>query len=151
MNAKSPYLTLNNGVKIPSLGLGVFLSPPELTAKAVELAVESGYRLVDTAAKYVNEEQVGEGLRQSGIARDEVFVTTKLWMTDYGYDQALKAFEVSLRKLKLNYIDMYMIHWPYTSSFDKTVAAYRALEKLLSDGKTRAIGVCNFNTSHLFR
>ena len=144
-----PLLTLNNGVKMPALGLGVFLSPPEQTAKAVETAITCGYRLVDTAAKYVNEEQVGEGLRHSGIERSEMFVTTKLWMTDYGYDQALKAFDVSLHKLGLKYVDMYMIHWPYASSFDKTVEAYRALEKLLADGKTRAIGVCNFNVNHL--
>jgi diketogulonate reductase-like aldo/keto reductase len=149
MTAKSPLLTLNNGVKMPALGLGVFLSPPEQTADAVQTAIANGYRLIDTAAAYLNERQVGEGIRRSGINRSEMFVTTKLWVTDYGYDRALRAFDVSLRKLGLEYLDLYLLHWPVPPDFETTAASYRAAEKLLSDGRVRAIGVCNFSGKHL--
>lgn len=149
--AKSPVLNLNNGVNMPALGLGVFLSSPEETAGAVETAIRDGYRLIDTAAAYRNERQVGEGIRRSGIDRSEIFVTTKLWMTQYGYDEALRAFETSNRKLGLDYVDLYLIHWPMPADFEKTVAAYRAAEKLLADGRVRAIGVSNFNADHIDR
>ena len=149
MTAKSPLLTLNNGVQMPALGLGVFLSTQEQTAEAVQTAIANGYRLIDTAAAYLNERQVGEGIRQSGIDRSEMFVTTKLWLTDYGYERTLRAFEVSLRKLGLEYLDLYLLHWPVPPDFETTAAAYRAAEKLLSDGRVRAIGVCNFSAKHL--
>ncbi len=147
--ARSPLLTLNNGVKMPALGLGVFLSSPEQTASAAEFAIAKGYRLIDTAAAYLNERQVGEGIRRAGINRSEVFVTTKLWMTDYGYEHTLRAFDASLRKLGLEYVDLYLLHWPVPSDFDATVASYRAAEKLLAEGRVRAIGVSNFSAKHL--
>jgi 2,5-diketo-D-gluconate reductase A len=144
-----PLLALNNGVTMPALGLGVFLSPPEQTAGAVEAAIADGYRLIDTAAAYRNERQVGEGIRRTGIDRSAVFVTTKLWVTDYGYEPALRACEASLRRLGFDYIDLYLLHWPVPSDFEATVEAYRAAEKLLAEGRARAIGVCNFSPKHL--
>ena len=149
MTPKSSVLTLNNGIKMPALGLGVFLSPPEETSDVVKTAIDNGYRLIDTAASYQNERQVGEGIRRSGIERSEVFATTKLWMTEYGYERALKAFDSSLGKLGLNYVDLYLLHWPVPSDFDATIESYRAAEKLLADGRTRAIGVSNFSPKHL--
>jgi diketogulonate reductase-like aldo/keto reductase len=149
MNGRSSLIILNNGVKMPAFGLGVYQSTPEQTAGAVETAIANGYRLVDTAAAYDNEAQVGEGITRSGIDRSEMFVTTKLWISDYGYDRALRAFDVSLRKLGLEYVDLYLLHWPVPSKFETTVASYRAAEKLLGDGRVRAIGVCNFNPKHL--
>ncbi|GGE02344.1 oxidoreductase [Aureimonas endophytica] len=146
---RSPELTLNGGVRMPQIGLGVYLSPPEETGAAVRKAIGTGYRLIDTAAAYGNEQQVGEGIAQSGIARDELFVTTKLWISDYGYDPALRAFDVSMGKLGLETLDLYLLHWPTPSNFDATVAAYKAAERLLADGRVRAIGVCNFNPDHL--
>ena len=145
----NPLITLNNGVEMPALGLGVFLAPPDQTAGAVEAALSIGYRLVDTAAAYNNERQVGEGIRRAGIDRSEIFVTTKLWVADYGYDSTLRAFEASLRRLGLDYIDLYLLHWPVPTDFDATVAAYRAAEKLLDEGRARAIGVSNFQPQHL--
>jgi diketogulonate reductase-like aldo/keto reductase len=149
MNGKSPLITLNNGVKMPALGFGVFQTPPEQTADAVARAIASGYRLIDTAAAYQNERQVGEGIRRSAVDRSEIFVTTKLWMTDYGYEPALRAFDASLRRLGLDYLDLYLLHWPAPSDFELTVEAYRAAEKLLADRRVRAIGVSNFNSRHL--
>ncbi len=149
MGGKSSLLNLNNGVKMPALGLGVFQSSPEQTAQVVETAIADGYRLIDTAAAYLNERQVGEGIRRSGIDRSEIFVTTKLWMTDYGYERALRACGASLRKLGLEYLDLYLLHWPVPTNFEATVESYRAAEKLLSDGRTRAIGVSNFSEKHL--
>jgi len=140
---------LNNGVEMPQLGFGVFLAPPEQTADAVETAINTGYRLVDTAAAYNNERQVGEGVRRSGIDRGEIFVTTKLWVADYGYEPALEAFAASLRRLGFDYVDLYLLHWPVPTDFDATVGAYRAAEKLLADGRARAIGVSNFLPHHL--
>lgn len=134
---------------MPVLGLGVYLSTPEQTTQAVASAIADGYRLIDTAAAYGNERQVGEGIARSGIARSDVFVTTKLWISDFGYDSALRAFEASRRRLGLEYVDLYLLHWPVPSSFDATVASYRALEKLLAGGDVRAIGVSNFNPDHL--
>jgi hypothetical protein len=143
----SPLLTLNNGVQIPAIGLGVFQSAPEQTAGAVESALTRGYRLVDTAAAYFNEVQVGEGLRRAGISRNEVFLETKIWISDYGYDATLHAFDKSARKLGVDRIDLLLLHQPLPSRFGLTLDAYRALEKLLADGKVRAIGVSNFMPS----
>lgn len=151
MTGKNPLLTLNNAVKMPALGLGVFRSSPEQTAGAVATALAHGYRLIDTAAAYFNERQVGEGIVRSGIDRPELFVITKLWISNYGYEPALRAFEVSLRKLGLDYLDLYLLHWPVPSEFDATVAAYRAAETLLAEGRVRAIGVSNFSAKHLER
>jgi diketogulonate reductase-like aldo/keto reductase len=147
--AKSSVYKLNNGVEMPVIGLGVFHSEPEVTVAAVRSAIESGYRLIDTAAAYKNEQQVGEGIHSSSVPRGEIFVTTKVWMSDYGYDRTLYAFERSLRKLGLDFIDMYLIHWPVPSAFEETVASYKAAMKLLSEGRVGAIGVCNFNPAHL--
>ncbi len=149
MSGKSPLITLNNGIEMPALGLGVFQSPPEQTAEAVETAIRDGYRLIDTAKAYQNEEQVGEGIRRSGIERDVLFVTTNLWISDFGYDSALRAFDKSQRRLGFDYVDLYLLHWPSPSHFDATVTAYQAVEKLLADGRVRAIGVSNFSPRHL--
>ncbi|MFT3688623.1 aldo/keto reductase [Paenirhodobacter sp.] len=145
----SPTLKLNNGIDIPALGLGVLYSGGDDTVRMVRTAIETGYRLIDTAAAYQNEEQVGEGIRQSGIDRSELFVTTKLFLPDYGYEEALRAFDTSLGKLGLDYLDLYLLHWPVPRTFDATLASWRALEKLLAEGRIRAIGVCNFNPDHL--
>lgn len=147
--SKDPLLKLNNGVEMPALGLGVFLSEPEKTEAAVTAAIAGGYRLIDTAAAYKNEEQVGAGLRASGIRREEVFVTTKLWMSDYGYEQTLRAFDVSLNKLGVDFLDLYMIHWPVPTDFGKTVESYKAMITILTDGRVRSIGVCNFSHQDL--
>jgi diketogulonate reductase-like aldo/keto reductase len=147
----TPLLRLNNGVEIPTIGLGVFQSSPEDTVAAVESAIAHGYRLVDTAASYFNERQVGEGVRRSGIARDQVFIETKVWISDYGYEATLHAFEKSVRKLGIERIDLLLLHQPLPSRFDLTVGAYRALETLLADDRVRAIGVSNFMPDHLTR
>jgi diketogulonate reductase-like aldo/keto reductase len=144
-------LTLNNGVELPALGLGVFQSPPAETVAAVEAALGAGYRLIDTAAAYFNEREVGEGLRRSGVARDEVFIETKVWISDYGYDATLHAFDKSTRKLGVEQLDLLLLHQPLPSAFDRTLDAYRALETLLADGRVRAIGVSNFMPEHLDR
>src|SRR3954447_18436101 len=119
---------MNNGVKMPALGLGVDRSSPEQTVGAVESAIASGYRLIDTAAAYLNERQVGEGIARGGIDRSEMFVTTKLWISDYGYERALRAFDASRRKLGLDDVDLYLLHWPVPTDFEATVASYRAAE-----------------------
>jgi diketogulonate reductase-like aldo/keto reductase len=137
-------ITLNNHVTLPALGYGVYQTPPEETASAVQTALEVGYRHIDTAAAYGNERGVGEAIRRSGIARDEVFIETKVWVTDYGYGQTLHAFEKSSKKLGVEQIDLLILHQAMPDTFDKTIAAYRALEKLLADGAVRAIGVSNF-------
>jgi diketogulonate reductase-like aldo/keto reductase len=147
--AKSPMYKLNNAIEMPAVGFGVFHSAPEITVAAVRSAIANGYRLIDTAAAYGNEQQVGEAVRASGISREEIFVTTKVWMSDYGYDKTLHAFDRSLRKLGFDFLDMYMIHWPVPSAFEATVASYKATIKLLSEGRVRAIGVCNFSPIHL--
>src|SRR5512133_3191680 len=151
MSAKSPSISLNNGVDMPALGLGVFQSPPAETAGAVEAALATGYRLIDTAAAYANEREVGEGLRRSGLPRDQVFIETKVWISDYGYDATLHAFDKSARKLGVDQLDLLLLHQPLPSAFDRTLAAYRGLEKLLADGRVRAIGVSNFMPYHLDR
>ncbi|WP_432100713.1 aldo/keto reductase [Streptomyces sp. WAC 04229] len=144
-------LTLNNGVEMPALGLGVFQTPPDETIAAVKDALELGYRHIDTAAAYGNEREVGRAVRDSGVPRDEVFVETKIWISDYGYDETLHGFDKSAAKLGLDRIDLLILHQALPSEFDRTLAAYRALEKLLADGKVRAIGVSNFMVDHLTR
>lgn len=139
-----PAITLNNGVQIPTLGFGVFQTPPDETAVAVEEALRVGYRHIDTAAGYANERGVGEGIRRSGLRRDEVFVETKIWITDYGYEETLHGFEKSARKLGLEQIDLLLLHQPFSAEFERTLGAYRALETLLADGRVRAIGISNF-------
>jgi diketogulonate reductase-like aldo/keto reductase len=151
MSTKNPSIPLNSGVRMPALGLGVFQSPPAETVGAVEAAIRTGYRLIDTAAAYFNEREVGEGIRRSGIARDEVFIETKVWISDYGYDATLHAFDKSARKLGVERLDLLLLHQPLSSAFDRTLDAYRALEKLLADGRVRAIGVSNFMPEHLER
>jgi len=146
-----PRITLNNGVELPPLGLGVFQSPPAETAAAVEAAIRTGYRLIDTAAAYGNEREVGEGIRRAGIARDEIFIETKIWISDYGYDATLHAFDKSARKLAVDQLDLLILHQPLPSAFDRTLGAYRALEKLLADTSVRAIGVSNFMPEHFER
>lgn len=141
--------TLNNGVAIPALGLGVFQTPPEETTTAVTAALQAGYRHIDTAAAYGNEREVGAAIRESGIDRSEVFIETKIWISDYGYEETLHAFDKSAGKLGVDQIDLLILHQALPSAFDKTIGAYKALEQLLADGKVRAIGVSNFMTSHL--
>jgi diketogulonate reductase-like aldo/keto reductase len=149
--ATTPALTLNNGVTMPALGLGVFQSPPEETAAAVEAALSAGYRLIDTAAAYGNEREVGDAVRASGLDRPEVFLETKIWISNYGYDETLHGFEKSAAKLGVEQIDLLILHQALPSAFDRTLEAYRALETLLGDGKVRAIGVSNFMVDHLTR
>ncbi|WP_145736054.1 aldo/keto reductase [Saccharopolyspora dendranthemae] len=144
-------LTLNNGVEMPTLGFGVFQTPPEETVAAVEAALRTGYRHIDTAAAYGNEHEVGEGIRRSSLDRDEVFIETKVWISDYGFEQTLHAFDKSAGKLGVEQIDLLILHQALPSRFDLTVDAYRALEKLLADGRVRAIGVSNFMREHLDR
>jgi len=151
MPATAPTLTLNNGTKMPTLGLGVFQTPPEETASAVEAALGVGYRLIDAAAGYLNEREVGEGVLRSGVERDQIFIVTKLWITDYGYDSALHGYEKSARKLGVDQVDLLLLHHALSSEFARTLDAYRALETLLADGKVRAIGVSNFMPEHLNR
>jgi len=144
-------IILNNGVPMPALGLGVFQSSTDDTAAAVESALRTGYRHIDTAAAYMNEREVGEGIRASGLDRDEVFIETKVWISQYGYDETLHAFDVSTRKLGVERLDLLILHQPAPWVFDTTLEAYRALETLLADGKVRAIGVSNFKPAHLER
>jgi len=151
VHVRQPHITLNNGVELPALGLGVFQSPPAETAAAVEAALASGYRLIDTAAAYMNEREVGQGIRRAGVARDEVFIETKVWISDYGYDATLHAFDKSVRKLGVEQLDLLLLHQPMPSAFERTLDAYRALETLLADGRVRAIGVSNFMPEHLER
>ncbi|SJZ42899.1 Aldo/keto reductase [Marinactinospora thermotolerans DSM 45154] len=146
-----PNFTLNNDVRIPVLGFGVYQTPPEETIAAVTTALETGYRHIDTAAAYGNEREVGEALRRSGLARDEVFVETKVWISDYGYDDTLHAFDKSAGKLGIDQIDLLILHQPLPGEFERTVQAYKALERLYADGRVRAIGVSNFMPDHLDR
>jgi 2,5-diketo-D-gluconate reductase A len=145
-----PTLTLNNGHTIPQLGFGVFQVPPDQVIEPVETALEAGYRLIDTAAAYGNEDGVGKALANSGIPRDELFVTTKLWNADHEYDDALRAADTSLSKLGLDVVDLYLIHWP-TPGRGNFVETWRALEKIYAEGRARSIGVSNFSIHHLNR
>ncbi|MDX2561112.1 aldo/keto reductase [Streptomyces sp. TX20-6-3] len=145
-----PTVTLNNGVEIPQLGFGVFQVPDDETTAAVGHALQAGYRSLDTAAIYGNEAGVGRALADSGIARDELFVTTKLWNADQGYDSTLRAFDDSLATLGLDHVDLYLIHWPAPAR-DLYVDTWRAIEKLVADGRVRAAGVSNFQPAHLKR
>jgi len=146
-----PTTTLNNGVTMPALGFGVFQTPPEETLAAVRAALDTGYRHIDTAAAYGNEREVGEAIRRSGRDRDEVFVETKVWISDYGYDATLHAFDKSAGKLGLDRLDLLILHQALPDEFNLTIEAYKALENLLADGKVRAIGVSNFMPDHLER
>lgn len=147
----TPTLTLNNGVELPAIGFGVFQTPADETAAAVEAALRAGYRHIDTAAAYANERGVGDAIRRSGVDRGEVFIETKVWITDYGRDETLHAFDKSAGKLGVDRIDLLILHQALPSEFDRTLDAYRALEQLLADGKVRAIGVSNFMVEHLDR
>jgi 2,5-diketo-D-gluconate reductase A len=142
-------LTLNNGVTMPALGLGVFQSPPEQTTAAVQAALAAGYRHIDTAAAYGNEREVGEGVYRSGLDRSEVFIETKVWVSDYGYNETLHAWEKAVGKLGVDYLDLLILHQPAPDRFGQTIAAYQALQTLLADGRVRAIGVSNFMPHHL--
>ncbi len=142
---------LNNEITIPAMGFGVFQSPLEETTAAVASALDVGYRHIDTAAAYGNEREVGAAIRASGVDRSDIFVETKVWISDYGYDETLHAFDKSAGKLGVDQVDLLILHQALPSDFDKTLAAYRALETLLADGKVRAIGVSNFMVEHLTR
>ena len=148
MTTAIPTITLNNGVEMPQVGFGVFQVPNEETTAAVASALKAGYRSIDTAAIYGNEEGVGKALAQSGIAREELFITSKIWIADMGYEATLEAFEASLQRLGLDYLDLFLIHWPAPEK-DLYVETWKALEKLYSEKKIRAIGVSNFQPEHL--
>ncbi|MFD7663971.1 aldo/keto reductase [Streptomyces sp. NPDC059788] len=148
--SKVPHITLNNGVTMPQLGYGVWQIPDDEAFTAVGSALEAGYRSIDTAAIYGNEEGTGKALAASGIARDELFVTTKLWNDKQGYDSTLRAFDTSLNKLGLEYVDLYLIHWPMPAK-GTFVDTYRAFEKIYEEGRAKAIGVSNFQPDHLER
>lgn len=148
--ATQPSISLNDGRAMPQLGLGVWQAPADTTAEVVRTAIAAGYRAIDTAAVYRNEKGVGEGLRACGLARDEVFITTKLWNDSQGSDAALKAFDASLGRLGLDCVDLYLIHWPAPQQ-DRYVEAWRALVRLREDGRARSIGVSNFSIAHLER
>ncbi len=148
--SKVPHITLNNGVAMPQLGYGVWQVPDDEAFTAVGNALEAGYRSIDTAAIYGNEEGTGKALAASGIARDELFVTTKLWNDAQGYDSTLRAFDESLNKLGLEYVDLYLIHWPLPAQ-GTFVDTYRAFEKIYEEGRAKAIGVSNFQPAHLER
>ena len=142
-----PVAKLNNGVMIPRLGLGVYQSPPgQTTQRAVEYALKVGYRHIDTARIYNNESDVGTALHKSGIKREDVFITTKLWNSDHGYESALRACDQSLKRLGLKYLDLYLIHWPVPEIRNES---WQALTQLLRDGKCRSIGVSNYTIQHL--
>ncbi|HLR15809.1 MAG TPA: aldo/keto reductase [Bacillota bacterium] len=142
--------TLNNGVPIPQLGYGVWKIPDEEAEQVVGEAIQTGYRLIDTAMIYGNERGVGKAIAQSDVPREELFITTKVWNADQGYENTLRAFDESLEKLGLDYVDLYLVHWP-TPKFDTYVETYQALEKLYKDDRVKAIGVCNFDIEHLER
>lgn len=148
MSSQVPSLTLNNGIEMPQLGFGVWQVPDDEATAAVGTAIEAGYRSIDTAAVYGNEEGTGKGIAASGVARDELFVTTKLWNAEQGHDTTLRAFDASLKRLGLDYVDLYLIHWP-TPAKGLYVDTFKAFEKILADGGARAIGVSNFLPEHL--
>ncbi|WP_078390992.1 aldo/keto reductase [Shouchella patagoniensis] len=143
-------VTLNNGITMPQLGFGVWQVKDEEATPAVAKALETGYTSIDTAMIYKNEAGVGKAIKDGNIDRNNLFITTKVWNADQGYDATLKAFDASMERLGLEYLDLYLIHWP-TPDFDQYIDTYKALEKLYKDGKVRAIGVCNFHIEHLER
>jgi diketogulonate reductase-like aldo/keto reductase len=144
------FVTLNNGIKMPQLGFGVWQVADDEATNAVAKAIKVGYTSIDTAMIYKNERGVGEAIKNSSVPREELFITTKVWNSDQGYDNTLRAFDESLERLGLDYVDLYLIHWP-TPEFDQYVDTYKALEKLYKDGRVKAIGVCNFEIEHLQR
>ncbi|TFB24499.1 aldo/keto reductase [Filobacillus milosensis] len=147
MNSLQDHIKLNNGVEMPGFGLGVYKAEEgQEVVNAVRTAIDHGYRLIDTASFYGNESGVGEGLREASVKRDEIFVTTKVWNDEQGYDETLKAFEQSLNRLSLDYLDLYLVHWPVTGKFRET---WRAMERLYDEGVIKAIGVSNFHVHHL--
>ncbi|GEK80822.1 aldo/keto reductase [Agrococcus baldri] len=146
-----PAIELAGGVAMPALGLGVFQTPPEETTAAVAEALRVGYRHIDTAASYGNEREVGSAITDSSLARDDVFIETKVWVSDYGFDETLHAFDKSASKLGVEQLDLLLLHQPVPTAFERTLVAYRALERLLTDGRVRAIGVSNFMVEDLER
>ncbi|WP_026912631.1 aldo/keto reductase [Patulibacter minatonensis] len=142
-------ITVNNGVQLPALGLGVFQTPPDETRAAVTSALDQGYRHIDTAAAYGNEREVGEAIAASDVDRADIVIESKVWISDYGHDETLHAFEKSAGKLGVDQIDLFILHQALPSDFERTLEAYRALETLLEQGKVRAIGVSNFMVDHL--
>lgn len=143
-------ITLNDGQHIPQLGFGVWQIPNGKVTAAVTTAIEAGYRHIDTAALYRNEQGVGRAIANAGVPREELFVTTKLWNSDHGYDRVMRAFDSSIGKLAMDYVDLYLIHWPAPGQ-DRYVETWPALEKLHADGRARSIGVSNFHIPHLRR
>ncbi len=148
--ASIPQVPLNDGSSIPQLGFGVYKIPEAETVEAVLTALDAGYRHIDTAAFYENERAVGEAVRRSGLARGDVYVTTKVWWTENGYDSALRSFDASLDRLGFDTVDLFLIHWP-APKHDKYVDTWRALERIREEGRARSIGVANFHTHHLDR
>jgi 2,5-diketo-D-gluconate reductase A len=143
-----PHVTFNDGRSIPQIGLGVWQTPNDTAVTAVKVALDAGYRHIDTAAIYGNEEGVGEGIRTSGVAREDIFLTTKVWNDDQGFDETLRAMDQSLAKLGTDYVDLYLIHWP--SAFrGKYVETWKALVRLREEGKARSIGVSNFEGTYI--
>jgi 2,5-diketo-D-gluconate reductase A len=148
--ANMPQLKLNNGQQIPQLGLGVYQLQPTQAADLVTAAIETGYRRIDTAALYMNEVEVGQGIRQSSVARGDIFVTTKIWHDRHGYETTLQAVDESLAKLDIDYVDMLLIHWPAPAQ-DKFVETWQAFQDVVKTGKVRGIGVSNFHPMHLHK
>lgn len=144
------FITLNNGLKMPQLGFGVWQVENDEATTAVTKALEVGYTSIDTAMIYQNEEGVGKALKATSVPREELFITTKVWNSDHGYENTLRAFDKSLERLGIEYVDLYLIHWP-APQYDEYVDTYKALEKLYQDGRVKAIGVCNFEIPHLER
>ncbi|MFZ4893916.1 aldo/keto reductase [Plantibacter sp. Mn2098] len=150
MTTPSPVLTLNDGNAIPQLGLGVYKIPDDEAAAAVTTAIEAGYRHIDTATLYQNERGVGRAIRESSVPREDLFLTTKVWNTDQGFDETMRAFDTSIDLLGLDSVDLYLIHWPAPKQ-DRYLDTWRALERLQADGRVRSIGVSNFHPHHLVR
>jgi 2,5-diketo-D-gluconate reductase A len=147
--AKSPLLTLNDGNRLPQVGLGVYKVDNDVAAPLVTTALQNGYRLIDTASMYLNEAGVGEGIARAGVPREEIYVATKFWMDDLGYEKTLRAFERSLELLGLDYLDLYLIHWPAPKRGLLYVESWQAMERLKNEGRVKSIGVCNFHSHHI--
>lgn len=148
---QQPQIVLNNSVRMPQIGFGVFQISAQDCVGVVKTALQAGYRLLDTAQTYCNEREVGRGIRESGLAREEVFVTTKVWVTEYGKEKTRKSLDASLERLGFDYVDMVLLHFPVPHVFERTIEAWQDLEKELAKGRVRAIGVCNFHIPHLER